>query len=165
MWHSPSHTAIKTMSALSDCSIMLYIMTERWSNIKRYRDAFEVIKRTVLDLMADGKHQPKPAVMGDVFSGLQDFDFDMIGDINRDDLEQMFGDLTNEGMQLTSWNDVGMDMYDPLNPGNDIMDPQLGMLNESGAGAVTEWEGTSAVTEMEGASSDPAGDRHMVSGE
>ncbi|KAE9370898.1 hypothetical protein N431DRAFT_510353 [Stipitochalara longipes BDJ] len=96
VWHSPSHAAIKTMSALSDCSIMLYIMTERWPNIKRYRDAFETIKRTVLELMADGKHQSKPTTMEDVFSSVQDFDLDMIGDINRDDLEQMFGDFTNE---------------------------------------------------------------------
>jgi hypothetical protein len=87
MRHSPEEAAIKTMSALSDCSIMLYIMTERWPNIKRYQDAFETIKRTVLELMVDGKHQSKTTVMGDVFSSLQDFDFDMIGDINRNDLE------------------------------------------------------------------------------
>jgi len=136
------------MSALSDCSIMLYIMTERWPNIKRYRDAFETIKRTVLELMADGKHRTKLSGMGDVFSSLQDFDFDMIGDINRDDLEQMFGDFTNERMQLTSWNDVGMDMYDPMNIGNDMMDAQLGMLAGAEEVTVTSWEDNVA-TELE----------------
>ena len=123
-------------------------MTERWPNIKRYRDAFETIKRTVLELMADGKHRTKLSGMGDVFSSLQDFDFDMIGDINRDDLEQMFGDFTNERMQLTSWNDVGMDMYDPMNIGNDMMDAQLGMLAGAEEVTVTSWEDNVA-TELE----------------
>jgi hypothetical protein len=116
-WQAPASSAVKNMSALSDCSIMLYIMTERWPNIRRYRDAFEAIKRTVLSLVTDDKHQPRKVITTsttDVWSSLQSFDLDMIENINREDLEQMIGDMTGERMQFPLWNDVDMSMYDTL---------------------------------------------------
>lgn len=122
MWHAPSITAIKSMSALSDCSIMLYLMTERWPNIKRYRDAFEAIKRTVLYLIAEEKHEPRkviPAIIGDVWSSLQSLDYDMIGEINHSELEQMFDDVTRERMQFPAWDSMDINMYDSLDMGNE----------------------------------------------
>lgn len=128
MWHAPSTNAIKNMSALSDCSIILYIMTERWPNIKRYRDAFETIKRSVLYLIAENKHQPRkviPSFIGNTWSSLQNFDVEMIEHINCDDLEQMMSDMTGERMQFPRWNDVNTNMYDASDICNEGMDVNI----------------------------------------
>ncbi|RDW58435.1 hypothetical protein BP5796_12365 [Coleophoma crateriformis] len=128
MWHAPSTNAIKNMSALSDCSIILYIMTERWPNIKRYRDAFEAIKRKVLYLIAEDKHQPGKAIpqsAGDIWSSLQGFDVEMMENINSDAVEQMMSDMIGERMQISRWNDMNMSMYDASDLANENIDVNL----------------------------------------
>ena len=114
IWQVPSTTAIKSMCALSDCSILLYIMTERWPSIRRYHDTFEAIKRRVLDLMAEDKRPSRkilPETMGDIWPSLQNLDFDVSGDI-----EQMFGNVTSEGNTFPPWNiDNNTNLFVPLN--------------------------------------------------
>lgn len=39
---------MSTTNALSDCTIMLYVMAERWPKAGRYRDTFERLKQLVL---------------------------------------------------------------------------------------------------------------------
>lgn len=107
MWNAPSSTAIRNMSALSDCSIMLYVMTERWPGTKKYRDAFEAIKRFVLSLLAEDKHQPGKSVTpitADMRTTLQGLDVNMVENVYWEDLEQMISDMTGEQIQL--WNDI-----------------------------------------------------------
>jgi hypothetical protein len=104
MWYtSTSGAAMKNISALNDCSIMLYVMTERWTSSRKYRDAFEGIKAAVLKLIADGKHKPRRAMTDmsvDVRNTLQTFDAGM-AEGNRDNMEQMISDMTGE--QLNYW--------------------------------------------------------------
>ena len=57
MWHDSSNShAFKSVGALTDCSIILYVMTERWPASRKYRDLFEGVKKSVLDAISEGKH-------------------------------------------------------------------------------------------------------------
>lgn len=44
--------------SLTDCSIMLYVMTERFPSARKYRDVFERIKLSVFAIIEQGKQQP-----------------------------------------------------------------------------------------------------------
>ena len=55
LWLSPTHIYnMSTTNDLNACSIVLYIVAERWPLAKRYRDAFETIKSNILALFEDG---------------------------------------------------------------------------------------------------------------
>lgn len=47
---------------LTDCQLLLYIVTERYPSARKYRDVFERIKKAILDLIAQGKHEPRHPV-------------------------------------------------------------------------------------------------------
>lgn len=85
---------------------MLYVMAERWPNIKRYRDAFETIKRSVISLIGDGKNEPReklPTAIGDAWSDLNNFNFDMMETMTLGDMNQMFYDKDGGGIQNPTW--------------------------------------------------------------
>lgn len=109
MWIDTSNTqAISNLAALNDCSIMLYVMAERWSAGQRYRDLFELVKQSVLETMEKGHHVPRAAVtsMKDSMQiPLQQLQVDAnIGNV-ADDLGQIIGDLTGGGDGL-GWEEV-----------------------------------------------------------
>ncbi len=60
-WLSPPNY-IHPESPLTDCQILLYIMTERYPSARKYRDVFERIKTAVLSMIAQGKHEPRNPV-------------------------------------------------------------------------------------------------------
>ena len=60
-WMAPMNS-INAETPLTDCQILLYIMTERYPSAKKYRDVFERIKTAVLSLIAQGKHEPRNPV-------------------------------------------------------------------------------------------------------
>jgi hypothetical protein len=63
IWISPEDIYnITTSNNLNSCSIVLYIITERWPGARKYRDAFEGIKHTVIELVAKGEHRPRKAI-------------------------------------------------------------------------------------------------------
>lgn len=91
-------------------------MTERWPTTKRYRDAFEAIKRAVLSLIAEDKHKPRkaiPEIAADVRTTLRGIDADIKEHMNSNDLEHMIGDITGE--HLSFWNDVDMNLDEMMN--------------------------------------------------
>ncbi|KUJ08658.1 uncharacterized protein LY89DRAFT_676572 [Mollisia scopiformis] len=109
MWQDTSNSnGFKSISALTDCSIILCVMTEKWSGGKKYRDLFEVVKKSVLDAIAEGKHIPRAAVtsmkddMQDTLHGIQS---DAVMKNIPDDLEQMISDMAGQPM---FWDDVDM---------------------------------------------------------
>jgi hypothetical protein len=63
MWHDHSHNGFKNFGALTDCSIILYVMAERWPAGRKYRDLFESVKKSVLDVISEEKHVPRMAVV------------------------------------------------------------------------------------------------------
>lgn len=55
-WLAPRNY-LGVASAISDCNLMLYVMTERCPPAQKYRDVFERINQNVTDVMARGDHQ------------------------------------------------------------------------------------------------------------
>jgi hypothetical protein len=95
-WLSPHRPTFPLNGPLTDCSIMLYVMTERWPLARKYRDVFERIKEAVMDIIAGGNHNHDQAgkrhmsrtVVGvDLNCGLEQ---GFLGNANQD-LEQMIG--------------------------------------------------------------------------
>jgi hypothetical protein len=146
MWHDHSHNGFKNFGALTDCSIILYVMAERWPAGRKYRDLFESVKKSVLDVISEEKHVPRMAVvnmkddMQTTLHGLQanpTTEMEMVDE----DLDQMISDMTGE--QLFSWEDHEIDMIMGVEDGNgmefsgsaDIFDDMLGNVE-------TEWENT-----------------------
>lgn len=63
IWISPAEIFnITTSNNLNSCSIVLYIITERWPGARKYRDVFEGIKHTVIDLVSRGEHRPRKVI-------------------------------------------------------------------------------------------------------
>jgi hypothetical protein len=61
IWLSPREIySIPTSNDLNSCSIVLYIITERWPGAKKYRDAFEVLKQSILSKIAGGNNARVP---------------------------------------------------------------------------------------------------------
>jgi hypothetical protein len=110
MWHDSSNTnGFKSIGALTDCSIILYVMTEKWPGGKKYRDLFESVKKSVLDAIAEGKHIPRTAVTSmkdDMQITLQNLQVDTTTESIPVDLEQMISDMTGEAVCF--WDDIDM---------------------------------------------------------
>ncbi|KAJ9142369.1 Fungal-specific transcription factor domain-containing protein [Pleurostoma richardsiae] len=47
---------------LTDCQILLYIITERYPSARKYRDIFERIKASILSIIQRGDHRPRRPV-------------------------------------------------------------------------------------------------------
>ncbi len=45
-----------TSNDIYACSIVLFVITERWPGARKYRDAFDIIKQNVIDRIAAGRH-------------------------------------------------------------------------------------------------------------
>ncbi|KAL7628553.1 hypothetical protein AAE478_000068 [Parahypoxylon ruwenzoriense] len=60
-WLVPSNF-ISVEGPLTDCQILLYIVAERYPSARKYRDVFERIKSAILNLIAQGKHEPRNPV-------------------------------------------------------------------------------------------------------
>jgi hypothetical protein len=62
-WISPREVfSITASNDMTACSIVLYIITERWPGAKKYRDVFETIKQNVLDSIEESKYAPRRAI-------------------------------------------------------------------------------------------------------
>lgn len=60
IWLSPLEVfTISANNDLNACSIVLYVITERWPGARKYRDAFDNIKQCVLDFIAAGNQHPR----------------------------------------------------------------------------------------------------------
>lgn len=57
-WISPEEIFNSaTSNDINACSIVLFVITERWPAAKKYRDIFEAIKQNVIDPLAEGRNQ------------------------------------------------------------------------------------------------------------
>ncbi|KAE9371651.1 hypothetical protein N431DRAFT_410583 [Stipitochalara longipes BDJ] len=63
-WISPEEIfSSATSNDINACSIVLFVITERWPGAKKYRDAFEAVKQNVIDPLAEGKNNgPRHAI-------------------------------------------------------------------------------------------------------
>ncbi|KAK7970642.1 hypothetical protein PG988_009715 [Apiospora saccharicola] len=60
-WLAPA-SFLTVDAPLTDCQLLLYIVTERYPSARKYRDVFERIKKTIMGLVAQGKHEPRNPV-------------------------------------------------------------------------------------------------------
>lgn len=63
-WISPEEIfSSATSNDINACSIVLFVITERWPGARKYRDAFEAVKQNVIDPLAAGKnHVPRQPI-------------------------------------------------------------------------------------------------------
>ncbi|KAI1633042.1 fungal-specific transcription factor domain-containing protein [Biscogniauxia mediterranea] len=140
-WLSPVNF-INVDGPLTDCQLLLYIVTERYPSARKYRDVFERIKTAVLSLIAQGKHQPRNPVAIDPntqegVSNLQSTWGPGMGDDFSYMINTMTGNATSPtfdmGMDPTSAGLIGrhpshptqhMDQYQPIWPGMPHTIPQ-----------------------------------------
>lgn len=63
-WISPEEIFNSaTSNNINACSIVLFVITERWPGARKYRDAYETVKQCVIDPLAEGKNQgPREAI-------------------------------------------------------------------------------------------------------
>ncbi|KAH7325608.1 fungal-specific transcription factor domain-containing protein, partial [Stachybotrys elegans] len=113
MWiDNSTGMAFRNHSALTDCSIMLYVMAERWQVGKKYRDLFELVKKSVLDAIQEGRHAPRTAVASlkdGMQTSLQQLQVDTEVENVADDLEQMISDMTGEA--IPAWHDETLSLW------------------------------------------------------
>ncbi len=60
-WLAPANF-LNVDGPLTDCQLLLYIITERYPSARKYRDIFERIKTTITSLIARGEHRPRGPV-------------------------------------------------------------------------------------------------------
>lgn len=63
-WISPEEIfSSATSNDINACSIVLFVITERWPAARKYRDTFEAVKQNVIDPLAEGrKHEPRQTI-------------------------------------------------------------------------------------------------------
>jgi len=47
---------------MNACSIVLYIITERWPGAKKYRDTYEAIKQSLLESVEESQYEPRRVI-------------------------------------------------------------------------------------------------------
>ncbi|KAK6063557.1 C6 transcription factor [Seiridium cupressi] len=74
-WASPKKVLnISTSNDMNACSIVLYIVAERWPGARKHRDLYESIKQVVLESIEEGKYEPRRAITSlgsDIRSGVR----------------------------------------------------------------------------------------------
>ncbi|KAH6669955.1 fungal-specific transcription factor domain-containing protein [Halenospora varia] len=140
MWHDDSNrNGFKNFGTLTDCSIILYVMAERWPAGRKYRDLFESVKKSVLDTIAEEKHIPRTAVTSmkdDMQTTLASLQVSTTAESIHDDLEQMISDMTGE--PISFWDDIEMNMGLETEGGFPESGDMFTMLCPTG----TKWEPT-----------------------
>lgn len=64
-WISPTDVYSSIVSNdINACSIVLFVITERWPAARKYRDTFEAVKQIVIDPLSDDQnHEPQRVIM------------------------------------------------------------------------------------------------------
>jgi hypothetical protein len=119
-WISPEEIFNSaTSNDINACSIVLFVITERWPGAKKYRDAFEAVKQNVIDPLAEGKNYgPRHAIevlksiipstlpsveMGEDRQEYSRIVTDMSGQDVDSALMQTFGSLVAVGMEQVQY--------------------------------------------------------------
>lgn len=60
VWAAPREVfSIASSNALNACSIVMYVIAERWVGARKYRDVFDVIKQAVMESVEVGEDEPR----------------------------------------------------------------------------------------------------------
>lgn len=102
--------------ALMDCTIMLYVMTERWPRARKYRTALEQVKQSVLDRIANGKPQQASSggiVDAETRQASEGLDRDFV-DIGLSTLPQMIDDIAGAPALMWIDDDFDVELFNDL---------------------------------------------------
>lgn len=62
-WASPKEVfSIGTSNGLNACSVVMYVIAERWTGARKYRDVFDAVKQAVLETIEAGGDEPRQAI-------------------------------------------------------------------------------------------------------
>jgi hypothetical protein len=107
-------------------------MTERWPSARKYRDIFEQVKSSVMDLIAEGRHQPRKTVDiidVDMRESLAMLDQERLAGIGED-FTQMISQMTGQSMDL--WDNQSTYLSGKnVNPEGGIMFPATSPLPQT----------------------------------
>jgi hypothetical protein len=113
-------------------------MTERWPSARKYRDIFEQVKSSVMDLIAEGRHQPRKTIdildidMMESFGSLDDKQTRGLGDY----FSQMIAQMTGQNME---WNSQQVfQSAKTANAAGPMIFPQSNFYEDMGAGNFPE---------------------------
>ncbi|KAF2400581.1 hypothetical protein EJ06DRAFT_581691 [Trichodelitschia bisporula] len=97
-WSAPQEVfSITTSNDMNACSIVLYIITERWPGAKRYRDMYEAIKQSVFESIETHAYEPRRAI--------RSMDTALIGSLDQSEeggkeVSRMVADMAGEPIVL-----------------------------------------------------------------
>lgn len=102
LWMSPATIySTTTVNDLSACSVVLYVIAERWPGARRYRDAFETIKQNVLNLLEEGTNVTQRVPLpGLVTYGLQDLGVHGLHPEGKREYSKMISDMAGSSSQF-----------------------------------------------------------------
>lgn len=109
-WLAPANF-LNVDGPLTDCQLLLYIVTERYPSARKYRDVFERIKTTISTLIAQGKHEPRIPVSLDTHMQTEfpQMAVPQWGSGMNADLSFMINSMTGNTAATTPPFDLGMD--------------------------------------------------------
>jgi hypothetical protein len=117
---------------MNACSIVLYIITERWPGAKRYRDMYEAVKQSVLESIEESKYEPRRAV--------KRLNPGLFGSIDRKEegaveVSRMVADMAGESVPTLLESLCGTDLVGASVPGADVqlMDQLTNQEAQNGA--------------------------------
>lgn len=120
MWNfQDAITIFNATEALTDCTIMLYVMNERWPKARRYRRAFEQLKVSAMKAFAEGKNRPA------VNTNLEDTPTGQLDNLARDfgatemgilPFSQMMQNISGEIRSMWENEELGFEQFDELQP-------------------------------------------------
>ncbi|PVH96033.1 hypothetical protein DM02DRAFT_632338 [Periconia macrospinosa] len=103
VWISPEQAfGLKSSNDLNACSIVLYIIAERWPAAKKYRDVFDNIKQTVLESIEEHGLEGRKVItslrptLQDTLSAMRE------GEEGRQQFEAMLVDMAGENPFLAT---------------------------------------------------------------
>jgi len=105
---------------MNACSIVFYIITERWPGAKKYRDTYEAIKQSLLESVEESKYQPRRAIKG-IYP-------DLLPSMARTEegsteVSRMVADMASEPMPID---------HDPATPFTALLQSQAAFETSSG---------------------------------
>ncbi|OTB07662.1 hypothetical protein M426DRAFT_242186 [Hypoxylon sp. CI-4A] len=108
-WLAPPNF-ISVEAPLTDCQILLYIVTERYPSARKYRDVFERIKSAVMGIIMQGNHEPRNPVQLDpnVQKGFASFEGQWAPGMGAD-FSYMVNTMTGNATVTPSFDMGGMD--------------------------------------------------------
>ena len=100
-WLAPKEVfSISTSNDMNACSIVLYIIAERWPGAKKYRDVFETFKQTVMEAIQESEFEPRRAIKRLRPSLKKTIDTMDKGEEGLRDIQAMVADMTGETLAL-----------------------------------------------------------------